>query len=406
MKIILIYSDCSLFGGSEHAVINLLRDNDLKQCFHYAFAYRYHSSYHKKICELLEGVNDVTRYPIKLLTNYEVEAFLRKIMPNRMLFRLAFAPFFLFDKMGFYELVNLFILKRFISKYDFDIVHVNNGGYPAARSCLLMTKVAKKNGKKVVLQVNNIAESRACNDNKTNAFIIQSVDRYITASQGAKKALCSALSMSGEKVMTIPHYVPFIKPIKKREFIFKRHSIPTSSIMIVEVALLQKRKGQEELVLALDTLSEMLGKPVELLLIGNGENKDNILSVIKQSRYGEHVHLLGYRDDYIDYLNAADIVALPSLRDEDMPLTIISALSLGKPVVSSKLAGIPEEIEDGISGILIDPQSKNFVNDLAIALFQAYNDRERLSDNACLRYKMFFSKEKFEESYKLLYNSL
>lgn len=388
-------------------MINLLRNEELKHCIQYAFAYRYHSSYHKKISELLSGVNDIQLYPISLFTNYEVESFLRKKIRNRTLFRIAFSPFYFLEKIGFYELINKFFLTKFINKHTFDIVHVNNGGYPAARSCLLMAKIAKKKGAKVILQVNNIADSEAGGDNKTNAFIRRSVDKYITASQGAKEALCNVLSVSEDRVLTIPHFVPYVNPLKKREEILGRHSISESTVVIVEVALLQKRKGQEELIRAIVELSNKIDKTVELLLIGNGENRERIISVIKECQQGNlHVQLLGYRDDYIDYLNAADIVALPSIKDEDMPLTIISALSLGKPIVSTKLAGIPEEIEDGVSGILVDPQSDNFVEELSGALLKAYHNKAELSFNARLRYEKVFSKTKFEESYLKLYNSL
>lgn len=403
---VLIYSDCSLFGGSEHAVINLLRNDKLKQGVKYSFAYRYHASYHKKIRELLAGENDISMYPIRLLTNKEIEKTLRNMMTNKHLFRLFFAPFYLLEKIRLYEFVNKIILKKFVNSHCFDIVHVNNGGYPAARSCLLMTKFAKDRGSKVILQVNNLADPLAENDKKTNAFVVQAVDIFITASQMAKAALCSVLSISSDKVTTIPHFVPYVSSHKTREEIMRLHCLPEQSVMIVEVALLQKRKGQEELVQSIKQLTKEIGKPVELILIGNGENKEKIIATVEQQGMSEHVHLLGYRDDYIDYLNAADIVALPSLKDEDMPLTIISALSLGKPIVSTKLAGIPEEIEDGVSGILVDPKSNDFVKDLSEALYQAYQNRERLSVNARLRYEKVFSKEKFEESYIKLYNSL
>lgn len=404
MKRVLIYSDCNLFGGSEHAIINLLTNKELKRHFHFSFAYRYHQSYKNKIDELLANENDLEILPIKLLTNYNISDFLRNTFHNEILYKISFALFFYSEKIGVYNFINRCLIKKFLRRHHYDIIHANNGGYPGARSCLIMAEEAARHHSKVILQVNNIANNTI---NRTvSETIANSVDFFITASQIAKAALMRVVPTTQDKILTIPHFVDFAQPKKKRREVLSLCNIKDSSVLIVEVALLQQRKGQIELVKAIPTLSNFLKKEIHLVLIGNGEYKENIEETIKQLKLEANIQLLGYRDDYIDFLNAADVVALPSLKDEDMPLTIISALSLGKPIVSTMLAGIPEEIEDGVSGVLIDPQSQTFVQDLANALYKAYNDRVKLSENAKDRYLTKFSKEKFTESYLNLYSNL
>ena len=305
---------------------------------------------------------------------------------------------------GVYDFFNRIIIRRFLRKHRFDIVHINNGGYPGAQSCLIMAEESAKLGMKVVLQVNNIASDQI--RRTTNLAVSKSVDFCITASQVAKNALLSILPIKSEQVLTIPHFVDYVKPKKARIDLLTPLRIATDSLLIVEVALLQQRKGQVELIRAVKCMMENKKIDVNLILIGNGESKQTVIETINAEGLSGNVHLLGYRDDYIDFINAADVVTLPSLKDEDMPLTIISALSLGKPIVSTKLAGIPEEVEDGVSGILIDPKSETFVQDLSAALYQAYQKREILSSNARNRYNDIFSKEQFTQSYIKLYSSL
>ncbi len=404
MKRVLIFSDCNLFGGSEHAVINLLKNEVIKQHVSFFFAYRYYKSYNAKIDELLSGQNDVVFYPIRLLTNYSIYDYVKEHTKSKLTYRLFFAPFYYCEKFGVYDFFNRIKIRHFLRKQSFDIVHINNGGYPGAQSCLILAEEAAKLGLKVILQVNNIASKQVAKS--TNLSVSKSVDYCITASQVAKIALLKILPVKYEQVLTIPHYVDYVKPKRTRIDLLAPLNIANESLLIVEVALLQQRKGQVELVQAVKRMMINEKIDVNLILIGNGESKQTIIETINDEGVSSNVHLLGYRDDYIDFINAADVVTLPSLKDEDMPLTIISALSLGKPIVSTRLAGIPEELEDGVSGILIDPKSETFVQDLSDALYHAYQQREMLSSNAKKRYEDFFSKEQFTQSYIKLYSSL
>lgn len=404
MKKVLIYSDCHLFGGSEHAVINLLQTNELKEDIEYSFAYRSHYTYNKKVGELLGNVKHLNLYPLRLFANYGIAAYLRKYISNTFIYKIFYSPFYFAEKIGFYDWYNKRILRKFIGKHNFEVVHINNGGYPGAKSCLLMSSECNKLGIKVILQINNLAKESG--DSVLDNIVKDSANIFITASQVAANTLIDILKISIPKVITIPHFVEQKKINKSRSEVCQLIGIKDTSIIIVEVALLQQRKGQVELIIAVYQLTRLLNRKVELVLIGEGENKSSIIDTIHEYRMEDCVHLLGYRDDYIDFVNAADVVTLPSLKDEDMPLILISALSLGKAIVSTKLAGIPEEIEDGVSGILIDPQSENFISELADALLTAYADKEMLSANAIIRYNQIFSKEKFIESYKKLYSSL
>lgn len=106
------------------------------------------------------------------------------------------------------------------------------------------------------------------------------------------------------------------------------------TITILQVALLQERKGQKYLIDALKILNANSSVKYHLLLIGNGECYNEIKQYIKLQGVEACVQLLGYRDDYLDYVNKADVIALPSIKDEDMPLIILSSMALSKAIVS------------------------------------------------------------------------
>jgi glycosyltransferase involved in cell wall biosynthesis len=69
-------------------------------------------------------------------------------------------------------------------------------------------------------------------------------------------------------------------------------------------------------------------------------------------------------------MNALDVLVLPSVENEDFPNVVIEAMALGKPVIASRLAGTPEQVDQGVTGLLVEPhradQLAGAMNDLLI----------------------------------------
>ena len=69
----------------------------------------------------------------------------------------------------------------------------------------------------------------------------------------------------------------------------------------------------------------------------------------------EAVHFLGQRQDVPDLLNAMDIFVLPSY-SEGVSLALLEAMAAGLPVIATAVGGLPEVVEDGVTGLLIPPR--------------------------------------------------
>lgn len=96
-----------------------------------------------------------------------------------------------------------------------------------------------------------------------------------------------------------------------------------------------------------------------LLLIGDGPDRGKLLVLTEQLNLSGSVKFLGMRSDVPALLNALDIFVLSSI-SEGIPNTILEAMCVGLPVVSTKVGGVPEIVQDGITGLLSrsrDPQS-------------------------------------------------
>lgn len=408
-KKVLLFSDCYLFGGSEHVAVNLLKNEYLREKYDVSFAYRKHRLYTKSLRQLFTNEQISFFFSLCLCSNATVYYRIAEKVRNRFWRRFLILPFWCAEFLGIYEIINGFIFYCLLKKLQPDLIHINNGGYPAAKTCLQLARIAHKLQFKVIMQVNNIAEVVTSGEEKeTDKKIDCAVSCFITASLHAKKMLAVNRNFSSDKIKVIHNAVEAACVRKDRMQILNLHGLSQDRIILVEVALLQERKGQLPLLESLVFLREtkpLLFENITLFLIGTGENEQMIRTYIHANGLESSVMLLGYRFDYADYLNAADVVLLPSLKDEDMPLIILSAMALGKAIVSTAIAGIPEEIENGVSGYLLDPavEHSTFVCALGKTIDKAIQNKYVLGKCAKEKFDNDFSVRKYTEDIDALY---
>jgi glycosyltransferase involved in cell wall biosynthesis len=128
---------------------------------------------------------------------------------------------------------------------------------------------------------------------------------------------------------------------------------PDSQIVGV-VGRLELEKGHPTLLEAWPMVLE--AEPLAyLLIVGEGSRLDALQEIAHELGVERHVVFTGRRDDIPAITAAFDVAVLPSYR-EAQGLTILEAMALARPVVASNVGGIPEMIEDGVTGLLVPPQ--------------------------------------------------
>ena len=131
---------------------------------------------------------------------------------------------------------------------------------------------------------------------------------------------------------------------------------------IVSVGRAVEKKGFADLIEACRILRGH-GRTFECTIVGGGPLEANLASRIEQANLGGLVHLLGPRaqGEVRQLLAAASVFALASVPEsgggsDNLPTVIVEAMLAGRPVVSTRVAGIPEMIADGESGFLVAPK--------------------------------------------------
>jgi colanic acid/amylovoran biosynthesis glycosyltransferase len=158
--------------------------------------------------------------------------------------------------------------------------------------------------------------------------------------------------------------------------------------LVVCVASLLPKKGHVHLVEAFGALADR-HPSIELELIGNGPERERILAHARDNDVAERVHLRGARswEDVRAALGGARVFALasvrlPSGRMEGIPVALMEAMASGVPVVATRLSGIPELVQDGVTGLLVEPGDPH---GLAAAIARVLEDdalAARLAGNA------------------------
>ena len=142
-------------------------------------------------------------------------------------------------------------------------------------------------------------------------------------------------------------------------------------------------KGVRTLLDAAKTLSQ-----VRLKIVGDGVYYNDLKFIIKDENI-QNVQLLGYIENIDNLIKNCNFVIVPSECFENFPYVIVEANLYGKPVIGSNIGGIPEMINDNITGILFEPGNRD---DLSSKILYLYNNPQ-LAAIMGLRAKAFAKKE-------------
>jgi colanic acid/amylovoran biosynthesis glycosyltransferase len=171
-------------------------------------------------------------------------------------------------------------------------------------------------------------------------------------------------------------------------------AVPAGRPLIVCVARLSPEKGHAGLIQAFAQLLRS-GVEADLELLGDGPDRERIEQQIRALGIEERVKLRGQvsEDQVLEALTRATLLALASFM-EGLPVTLMEALAMGVPVVAPCVAGIPELVEHGVSGLTFPPGDWDR---LAQALRQLLEDpalRQRLAQEGRRRVETEFLVER------------
>lgn len=315
------------------------------------------------------------------------------------------------EKGHFCLLQKLFSLFREIQP---DVVHVQ---YLAPG--LIPIIAARLAGMRKVIATVHIAGSYAYGTKAKVLLRIASFfcDRFICVSQGVEKFWFgdSQIFEPGNAQNNRKHYTVYnaidINAIAKAinttdKTKIKRAMDIEGRPVIGIVGRLAEQKGHAIL---LDTMTQIVKEisDIILIVIGDGPEKQKLIEKATDLKLVQHILWLGAlpQNKVFEYYAIMDIFVMPSLY-EGFGLTAAEAMAAGLPVVGTKIEGLSEVIEDGISGYLVQPSNSQALSNALLSLLKDPSKAKVIAQNGCSRVENLFSLEKFKNSMIRLYNSL
>lgn len=146
-------------------------------------------------------------------------------------------------------------------------------------------------------------------------------------------------------------------------------NLQKDDIMLISMGDLIDRKNYP---VSISAVAKSNNPHLQYFVCGEGPEEENLRTLIKQLGVEKQVHLLGFRYDIKELLNAADIY-LFSTKQEGLPRSMMEAMAMGKPCVVSDIRGNSDLIENGIGGFLCKPTD---VNAFANAIYQLEANEE------------------------------
>ena len=240
------------------------------------------------------------------------------------------------------------ILRRTIRRLGVEVVNTHSSwdawiGGTAAR--LARTRIGVVRTRHVSTP---IARSRA-----SRFLYTRLADRVVTTGEAVRDQMIRRNGFPAARITSVATGLDLaaFRPTREAAAVRASLGIPPDALVVGTVSTLRSWKGHRYLVEAVAALradGDLRG-----LLVGDGPYAEPIRRRIRDLRLERAIAMPGQREDVADMLMAMDVFAFPSTANEGVPQAVLQAMALRRPVVASRIGGIPEVIHDGETGLLV-----------------------------------------------------
>ena len=288
-------------------------------------------------------------------------------------------------------------IKEYIREDAVDVIHTHGYkadlyGYFAARSA----------GKPIVATCHNWVGGTAA------LGIYNRLDRMILKRFNAIAAVSDTVSERLFKSGIPANKIKMIANGVDVEAFERAHALPELRVspgkVIGVVARLDLQKGFEYLLAAVRELSAAF-KDIKVVIVGEGPDRAAIEQMIERYGLQHTVILAGQQSDMPAVYASIDIFVLPSL-NEGLPMTLLEAMAASKPVIATRVGAIPSVIEDGKTGLLVNPGDTAGLRDAMARLLADAERSQRMATQAHEWVARHYTSAAMAGQYRLMYEKI
>jgi glycosyltransferase involved in cell wall biosynthesis len=186
-----------------------------------------------------------------------------------------------------------------------------------------------------------------------------------------------------------------------RDQIYQKLSVSQTSRLLLTVGRLAPQKGYLDLIPVIPHIVREF-PDVRFVWAGEGQQRQELVSKLREYDIEDKVLLLGYRSDVPSLLKASNLFVFPTHYEGGQSWAIAEAMAYGLPIVCSNASGIPEVIENHVHGLLFKKEdSCDLLETLRWALRHP-DQMQEMAENAKLRIKDFSEDKMVKETLEIL----
>lgn len=234
-------------------------------------------------------------------------------------------------------------------------------------------------------------------------WLARHTSRVIAVSDALRRSFITDVGVPADKVATVHNgldLAPFLENAD-RASARERLGVPADAVVLGQAARFAPQKGQERLLAAAVPVLERV-PGAHLVLAGDGPLLDPVRRQASLTSVAERVHFPGYVTDVPGFLAALDVFVSAPL-SEGLGNAAIEAMATGLPVVSTAVGGVPEVVEDGVTGLLARPGDAEALTDAMARLARDPALRMRLGEAGRERAVEQFSQDRMLERTAAVY---
>jgi glycosyltransferase involved in cell wall biosynthesis len=205
-------------------------------------------------------------------------------------------------------------------------------------------------------------------------IIARGSSAFIAVSREDRRRMIEVEGIDPEDVTFIPNGIPAPPPPSGAD-VRAELGIPADAPVIGTVSVMRPQKALDVLLRASRTLVDEF-PALRVLIVGEGDMRESLGALSAELGLDDNVMFLGVRTDVPDVLAALDI-AVSTSDFEGSPLSVMEYMEAARPVVATRVGGVPDLIDDGVHGLLVPPQDPAA---FAAAVAQLLRDPGRAGD--------------------------
>ncbi len=292
-------------------------------------------------------------------------------------------------------------LSEIIVEYDIDIIH-SHYALPHAAAALLAKEISRKDVKCITTLHGTditVVGSHPTMKNITRHAIIKS-DHVTAVSNYLKKETERVLDIEAGTIQTIYNFVnlDMFNPALRNTSPMNKNG----KTVILHMSNLRPVKEPLDVIRIFKRVTELSELDLELWIIGEGPLRPEMTILARNFSICDKIKYLGIRNIVGPLIAESDVFLLTS-RQESLGLSLLEAMARGVPVVASNVGGIPELVEDSVSGILFTPGNIEEAARKTTNLLKDKRLYSKIKENALTSATTNFDRETIINQYEMVY---